>query len=146
MNNCIGITNAVVDEQLTYIVNQLKYVVKLLEVKTAKKDGSQASVEDFNRYFWFSNFPAETWLTTLANTVFRASACALIRAHQSAMKAKRDAGLGNDAMHVKSDSKDLLQRLMDLYFAVGRIELISERPYSCLMIWNPSHTAEKLLQ
>ena len=94
--------------------NQLQYVEFLVESKTAEKDGSQASVEDFNRYFSFSILPAEKWLATPANTVFRNSAHELIRAHQSAMKVKRDAGLVNEVKHIQGNSKDLLQRLMDL--------------------------------
>jgi len=66
-------TDAVVVEQLTKMVeqqtiigNQLQYVVELVERKTAKKDGNQASVGEFDRFFSFSIFPAETWLTAPA--------------------------------------------------------------------------------
>jgi hypothetical protein len=90
-------------------------------------------VGDFNRFFSFSIFPAETWLTAPADTnmAFRNSARELIRSHQAAMKIKRDAGLVNEVAHVQSDSKDLLQQLMDLYFVGEHVELVPERPYSC---------------
>lgn len=103
----------------------------MVERKTVKKDGSQASVGEFNRFFSFSIFPAETWLTAPANTAFRNTARDLIRAHQSAMKIKRDAGLVKEVEHVQGDSKKLLQQLMDLYFPGEHVELIPERPYSC---------------
>ena len=63
-----------VEQLQTIIGNQLQYVVELVERKTAKKDGSQASVGEFNRFFSFSIFPAETWLTAPANMAFRNSA------------------------------------------------------------------------
>jgi len=122
---------SVVVEQLAIIGNHLQYVVELVERKTAKKDGSQASVGEFNRFFSFSTFPAETWLTAPANTAFRNSARDLIRAHQSAMKIKRNAGLVKEVEHVQGDSKELLQQLMNLYFVGEHVELIPERPYSC---------------
>lgn len=118
-------------EQQTIIGNQLQYVVELVERKTVKKDGSQASVGEFNRFFSFSIFPAETWLTAPANTAFRNSARDLIRAHQSAMKIKRDAGLVKEVEHVQGESKELLQQLMNLYFYGQHVEIIPERPYSC---------------
>jgi hypothetical protein len=123
--------DAVVAEQLSIIVNQLQYVVELVERKTAQKNGSQASVGEFNRFFSFSIFPAETWLTAPANTAFRNSARDLIRAHQSAMKIKRDAGLVKEVEHVQGESKELLQQLMNLYFHGQHVEIIPERPYSC---------------
>eukprot|EP01036_Dinobryon_divergens_P023310 gene23310-31640_t len=115
-------------EQLTIFGNQLQYVIELVERKTALKDGSKASVEEFNRFFSFSIFPAETWLTAPANMTFRNSARDLIRAHQSAMKIKRDAGLVNEVEH---ESKELLQQLTNLYFHGQHVEIIPERPYSC---------------
>jgi hypothetical protein len=118
-------------EQQAVIGNQLQYVVELVERKTVKKDGSQASVGDFNRFFSFSIFPAETWLTAPPNTAFRNSAAGLIRAHQTAMKIKRDAGLVKEVEHVQGDSRELLQQLVDLYFPGKEVELIPERPYSC---------------
>lgn len=124
-------TNAVVVELLTKIGNQIQYIVELVEQKTAKKDGSQASVGEFNRFFSFSNFPAETWLTAPTNMAFRNSACELIRAHQSAMKIKRDAGLVKEIEHVQGESKELLQQLTNLYFHGQHVEIIPERPYSC---------------
>jgi hypothetical protein len=103
----------------------------MVERKTAKKDGSQASVREFNRFFCFSSSPAEAWLTVPANEVFRNSARDLIRAHQSAMAIKRDAGFVKEVEHVQGDSKELLQQLMDLYFPGEHVELIPQRPYSC---------------
>ena len=131
-------TEAVVVEQLTKVVeqqtifgNQLQYILELVERKTEKKEGSKASVGEYNRFFSFSIFPAETWLTAPANTAFRDSARNLIRAHQSAMKIKRDAGLVNEVQHVQVESKELLQQLMDLYFHGQHVEILPERPYSC---------------
>ena len=62
MSNCIGTGSsafAVLVEQQTIIGNQLQHVVDLVERKTTKKDGSQASVGEFNRFFSFSKFPGE---------------------------------------------------------------------------------------
>ena len=47
------------------------------------------------------------------------------------MKIKRDTGLVNEVAHAQSDSKDLLQQLMNLYFVDKQVVLIPERPYSC---------------
>ena len=44
---------AVVVEKLTNIGNQLQFVVDMVEQKTAKKDGSQASVGEFKKVFSF---------------------------------------------------------------------------------------------
>ncbi len=118
-------------EQLTNIGNQLQYVAELVERKTVKKDGSQASVGEFNRFFSFSIFPAEMWLTSPPNTAFRNSACDLIHSHQSTMKNKRDTGLVKEVEHVQGDSKELLQQLMNVYFVGKHVQLIPERPYSC---------------
>ena len=73
---------AVVFEQLANIENQLQYVVDMVEQKTVKKEGSQASVDEFRKFFSFSKFPAAPWLTAPANTAFRHSASDLIRSHQ----------------------------------------------------------------
>jgi hypothetical protein len=122
----------IIGNQLQNVVgNQLQHVVGLLERKTIEKDGSRASVGEFNNFFSFSPFRADAWVTTTPNEAFRKSASELIRSHQSAMKIKRDEGLVNEVMHVQGDSKDLLQQLMDLYFVDERVELIPERPYSC---------------
>lgn len=118
-------------EQQTIMGNQLKYVGELVERKTAEKNGSKASVGEFNRFFSFSIFPAELWLTARANTEFRNSARNLIRAHQSAMKIKRDAGLVKEVEDVQGPSKELLQQLMNLFFHGQHVEIISERHYSC---------------
>ena len=118
-------------EKLSNIGNQLQYVIDMVERKTAKKDGSHASVGDFRKFFSFSKFPAATWLTDPANTAFRHSASNLIRSHQLAMKNKLDAGLVKEVEHVQGESKALLQQLMDLYFPDQYVEIIPERPYSC---------------
>ena len=118
-------------EQQTIMGNQLQYVGELVERKTAEKNGSKASVGEFNRFFSFSIFPAELWLTARANTEFRNSARNLIRAHQSAMKIKRDAGLVKEVEDVQGPSKELLQQLMNLFFHGQHVEIISERHYSC---------------
>ena len=122
---------AVVVEKLTNIGNQLQFVVDMVEQKTAKKDGSQASVGEFKRFFSFSKFPAATWLTAPVNTAFRHSASDLIRSHQLAMKNKRDTGFVKEVEHVQGESKSLLQQLMDLYFPDQYVEIIPERTYSC---------------
>lgn len=118
-------------EQLTNIGNQLQYVVELVERKTAKKEGSKASIGEYRRFFSFSQFPAATWLTVPANTAFRNSARDLISSHQSAMKTKRDAGFVKEVENVQGPSKELLQQLMNLYFPGQHLEIIPERPYSC---------------
>ena len=87
------------------MADQLQYIVKMFERKTATKDGSKASVGEFNRFFSFSIFPAEAWLTAPENLAFRNSAHDLIRAHQSDMKSKRDAGSVKGVEHVQGDSK-----------------------------------------
>eukprot|EP01039_Chlorochromonas_danica_P000971 gene971-1053_t len=128
-----------IESQLQFVANmgiQLDHVVaELVERKTSltssKKDGSQASAGDFSRFFSFSIFPAETWLTSSPNTEFRESARKLIHSHQSAMKTKCDAGLVKEVEHVQGDSKELLQKLMDIFFFNEQVEIVPERPYSC---------------
>ena len=113
------------------MADQLQYIVKMFERKTATKDGSKASVGEFNRFFSFSIFPAEAWLTAPANLAFRNSAHDLIRAYQSDMKSKRDAGSVKGVEHVQGDSKKLLQQLTNIFFHGQHVEIKSERPYSC---------------
>eukprot|EP01039_Chlorochromonas_danica_P001616 gene1615-1765_t len=102
-----------ISKAVTYLVEERKN-----ERKTVKKDGSKASVGEYNRFFCFSIFPAEGWLANNvdASTAFRTSTCPLIFAHQSAMKEKRDRGLVREVEDVQPESKALLQQLMDLYF------------------------------
>ena len=69
------------------------------------KEGSQASVGEFRKFFSFSKFPAAIWLTAPANTVLRHSASDLIHSHQLVMKIKRDAGFVNEVEHVQGESK-----------------------------------------
>eukprot|EP01039_Chlorochromonas_danica_P011190 gene11190-12478_t len=122
-------------EQLSEIKNAVTYLVdeRKNERRTVKKDGSKASVGDYNRFFSFSIFPAEGWLANnaVARPAFRTSACPLIAAHQLAMKGKLGKGLAREVEDVQPESKALLQQLMDLYFAGEQVRLISERPYSC---------------
>lgn len=118
-------------EQLSKIVEQLQLVTEMVERNTMQKYGSKASVGEFNSFFYFTNFPAQAWLATTPNSAFRSSARDLIDAHQSAMKIKRDAGQVKEVEHVQGDSKELLRQLMALYFPNQRVEVISERPYSC---------------